>query len=199
MVRYPLDRQVIVFPHTRQPDPAGVLVGRPELGRFVVVPTEAVEVLDDLAAGGTVGDVLARYRDRHGETPDMEDFLIGLEQRGLVGPVPAMGQVPAGTVPTAGRAFHFEWVSPRVARLLFGRPLLALGGLAILLATVATLWQPSLIPGWRAAYFPKDTARGLLFLMLMGLVTTFVHELAHFLAARARGVSCRFGISNRLW
>jgi putative peptide zinc metalloprotease protein len=198
MVRYPLDRTVAVFPHTRQPDPAGVLVGRPERGRFVLLPVEALEVLDDLAAGVTVGEAQARYRERHGETPETEEFLTALEQRGLVGPVPTMERHPGPVVPTVERG-HLEWISPRLARRLFGPPALVGGGLLILLAAMAVLRQPSLIPGWRAAYFPKDTARGLLFLMLVGLLTTFVHELGHFLAARARGISCRFGIGNRLW
>lgn len=35
--------------------------------------------------------------------------------------------------------------------------------------------------------------------MLIAFITTFLHELAHLIAARAQGVPCRLGIGNRLW
>ncbi len=206
MVRYTPDTHVVVHPLTRQPDVGGILVGRKDLGIFLLLPPDAVEVLDDLAQGKSVGEAETIYRRRHGETPDLDDLLTSLERRGFVRPVVAdSGLLEESEAPDTPRrppplkSFHFEWISPRWAARLCGRPVLAACALLVLLAATAVLLNPSVVPGWRAAYFPHKTAAGLLFLMVLGLFTTFMHEMAHLVAARSLGVSCRFGIGNQLW
>ncbi|HYC90844.1 MAG TPA: hypothetical protein VEO54_16625 [Thermoanaerobaculia bacterium] len=193
MPRYSPHTHVHVAELSRQPEPDGVLVGRKDTATFLLLPAEAVEILDDLAAGLTVGDAQRRYQERHGETPDVEDLLTTLEESGFVRPASE-----AGTA-VAARKYHFEWISPRWARRLFGPFTLPVGALLTVLAAVALVFEPSIIPGWEAAYFPSNTAAGLLFLMVMGLFTTFLHEMGHVLGARARGVSCRFAIGNQMW
>ncbi len=205
MARYTSDTHVVVHPLTRQPDAGGILVGRKDLGVFLLLPADAVEVLDDLAGGMSVGEAAALYHQRHGETPDLDDLLTALEQRGFVQPAAADGAASedADAPETVHRrplkSFHFEWISQRWAARLCSRPVLVAGGVIVLLAATAALLNPSLIPGWRAAYFPNKTVAGLLFLMVLGLFTTFLHEMAHLTAARSLGVSCRFGIGNQLW
>jgi hypothetical protein len=205
MVRYTADTHVVVQALTRQPDSGGILVGRKDLGLFLLLPPEAVEVLDDLARGMSVGEAEAIYRRRHGETPDLDDLLTSLEQRGFVQPATDGSGLLETEAPDTlrrhpnPRSYHFEWISPRWAARLCGRPALAAGGLLVLLAATAVILNPSVVPGWRAAYFPNKTAAGLLYLMVLGLFTTFLHEMAHLIAARSRGVSCRFGIGNQLW
>jgi putative peptide zinc metalloprotease protein len=193
MLRYSSDTRVHVEVLSRQPEPDGILVGRKDTATFLLLPLEAVEILDDLAAGLTVGEAQARYLERHGETADMEDLLTAVEEHGFVRPLSDDREM------VAARKYHFEWISPRWARRLFGPVTLTAGALFTLLAAAAVLFEPSIIPGWRAAYFPTNTAAGLLFLMVTGLFTTFLHEMGHVVAARARGVSCRFAIGNQLW
>ena len=205
MVRYTADTHVVVHPLSRQPDAGGILVGRKDLGVFLLLPEDAVEVLDDLAQGKSVGEAATIYHQRHGVTPDLDDLLTSLEQRDFVRPLLAGGEPFHADLPDlAGRpatlkSFHFDWISPRWAARLCGWPVLTAGGLLVLLAATAVFLKPSLAPGWRAAYFPNKTAAGLLFLMVLGLFTTFLHEMAHLIAARSRGISCRFGISTQLW
>jgi putative peptide zinc metalloprotease protein len=195
-MRYPSEQTVIVEPLARQPDPDGFLIGRRDLGAFVLLPADAVEVLDDLAAGKTVGEAQALYHGRHGETPEMEEFLTSLEGRGFVRPATGQREEVKRSEP---KSFHFEWISPRWAARMASRPVLIVCALLVALAVAAVCADRSNLPGWRAAYFPNKTAAGLLFLMFLGIFTTFIHEMAHLVAARARGVSCRFGIGNQLW
>jgi putative peptide zinc metalloprotease protein len=192
MNRYPSDSRVIVEPLARQPDTDGVLVGRKDTAVFLLLPADAVEVLDDLAAGCTVAEAQQRHFTRHGEVADIEDLLVTLEEHGFVRPVGAARR-------EAEKGFHFAWISERWAQRLTSIPVLAAGALIVGAAILALILEPSTLPGWRAAYFPKNTAAGLLALMVFGLFTTFIHEMAHLTAARARGVSCRFGIGNQLW
>jgi hypothetical protein len=193
MDRFSPDSRVFVEALTRQPERDGVLVGRPEHGTFLVLPADAVEVLDDLARGATVGEAQSRSRERHGETPDLESFLTTLEARGFVRPA-SIDPLPT----PAPRRAHFAGIPQAWARGLC-RVALAGGSVAMVAAAIAAAFDPGVIPGWRAAYFPHDTAWGLLWLMTVGVAGTFIHEMAHLVAARAFGVACRFGISNRLW
>ncbi|HEX7677451.1 MAG TPA: hypothetical protein VF713_04960, partial [Thermoanaerobaculia bacterium] len=64
MVRYSSDTHVVVHPLSRQSDAGGILVGRKDLGVFLLLPEDAVEVLDDLAQGKSVGEAAAIYRQR---------------------------------------------------------------------------------------------------------------------------------------
>jgi hypothetical protein len=194
MARYPLDTHVRVESLSRQLEHDGVLIGRSDTATFLLLPREAVEILDDLAAGLTVGEAQRRHVERYGEIPDLEDLLTTAEEHGFVRPA---SEEP-GPAASPRRA-HFEWIPPRVARRLCGPAALGAGATLLLLALAAIAVDPSLVPGWRAAYFPTNTAAGLLFLMIMGLFTTFLHEMGHVVAARARGVSCRFTIGNQLW
>lgn len=189
-------RRVTVLPFTRQAEGAEVVIGRPETGVFLVLPAEAVEVLDDLAAGRTVDEAQRLYRERHGETPDVEDLLQHLAAKGLVAP---WGELPGAGEPPPRRRAHLAWIPDSLARRLFGGPALLAYALLVALAALAVLVDPGVVPGWRSVYFPRDTAPMLFALMSLGLVTTFFHELGHLLAAKARGVASRFSIGHRLW
>ncbi len=176
-----------------------MIIGHPPRAAFILLPREAVEVLDDLASGLTVGEAQARHVSRYGEAPDMEDFLGGLDERGFIRPRTEDGNGRVDMPPDPARDFHFEWLSPQVARRLCGRATLVAVAALVGAALGAMIADPSIVPGWRAVYFPRHTTTHLLTLMLLGLLTTLFHELGHLIAARAEGVSCRFGVSNQLW
>lgn len=201
MSRYPSESRVIVESLARQRESDGILVGRKDLGRFLLLPADAVEILDDLAAGATVGEAQRGHQERYGETADLEDLLTSLEGHGFVRPLapPDSDAAPERPPRRPAKAYHFEWISQRAASRLYAKPMLVAGALLVALAVAAVALKPSIVPGWRAVYFPVNTAAGLLFLMVTGLATTFLHEMGHLVAARARGVSCRLGIGNQLW
>lgn len=206
------EARVQIFPFSRQPDGDLVVIGRPETGKFVALPPDAVEVLDHLAAGKTVGEAQDLYREKYGEVPDMQDFLGVLGEKGLI--ADACGTAaPAGLDGSAGQAgeagaqaaggahlrFHFTSVPQGFARMLFN-PVTVTG--SCLLAAFA-LWlarlEPSILPSGNALRFETDrTAKTLLLFLIVGL-TVFAHEMGHLLAARAAGVQSRLGIGNRMW
>ena len=187
------DQTVEIVAFTRQVEGSEAVIGRPETGVFLSLPVEALEIVDDLAAGRTIGEARDAFSARHGEAPDMDDLLEHLADHGLVR--------QAGEAIASEAVFRdqFGWIPRPFAKALFGRPALTAYGLLIAAAAAAVVTSPHLLPGWRAAYFPRDTALMIFALMMLGLLTTLFHELGHVLAARARGVSTRFGISNRLW
>ena len=86
---YSPDTLVSVHPFTRQPEGEEVIIGRLETGVFLAVPPEAVEVLEYLAQGKSVGEASEIFRQAHGEVPDLNEFLDLLEAKGIVRPLAA--------------------------------------------------------------------------------------------------------------
>jgi hypothetical protein len=203
-LRYPSETLVTVHSFTRQMERDGVVIGRPDLGTFLSLPVEALEVLDDLARGLTVGQTQSAYFERHGETPDLEEFLGLLEDKGIV----RQGVGEGGGEPEARRAsasppravrYHFTAVPQSLARKLFGRSAFAVYGALAACALLAVWLEPSIVPGRSAFYFADHRTLKAVAFALFVYGTLFVHEMYHLLAARAVGVSSRMGISHRLW
>ncbi|MEO1083462.1 MAG: hypothetical protein AAFY88_04410 [Acidobacteriota bacterium] len=192
----PQPETVDLFPYSVQVEDGEAVIGRPETGVFFALPVEALELIEGLAAGESVSTVRDQFAERHGESPDMADFLAHLHAHGLIRPVGAGGE---GTAEIPQFRDQFGWIPKPLAQAFFSRPAWLLYLSTVLGAVAIVVAEPGLLPGWRAAYFPRDTALMLVGLMALGLLTTAFHELGHVLAARAKGVATRFGIGNRLW
>ena len=79
MPHYLKESRVWVAPFTRQLDGQEFVIGLPETGTFLALPVEAIETLDWLSSGLTIGQVAQRYNDQYSEELDIEDFLIQLD------------------------------------------------------------------------------------------------------------------------
>ena len=211
MSKYTANTQVAVSSFTRQTDEEEVVIGHPDAGVFLVLPPDAVELLDSLATGKTIGEVQSAYQTKYGEVPDLEDLLTYLESKGFVRPcvqsrkssngdrVEDRTPVTFNSGKPATVRYHFVNFPRSLAQKLFGKTaMLSYGGL-IALALIATVADPAIVPGWDAYFFKQNTTLMILILVILDCITLFFHEMAHLVAARAVGVSCRMGISNRLW
>ncbi|MHC5825494.1 MAG: hypothetical protein ACYT04_59000, partial [Nostoc sp.] len=202
MGHYTADILVTVYPFTRQSEGEEVVIGHPDTNVFLALPEEVVELLDYLASGKTVGEVQSIYYQKYGEVPDMDHLLGFLEQKGFVQPLiegkrdHSVTAIKTTNLPVS---FHFANFPQPLAQKLFSRPALISCGIIISLALAAIAIEPSVIPGWDAFFFRKHVTLMLLILTLIGFVTLFLHEMAHLVAAKAVGVSCRMGFSNRMW
>jgi putative peptide zinc metalloprotease protein len=203
--QYQADTLVAVYPFTRQTDDEEVTIGRPDTNVFLVLPSDAVELLDFLAAGNTVGEARSLYEAKYGEVPDME-FLEYLDSKGFVRPLDNNDPSAEKTIiselsftKSSPVRFHFINFPQSLAQKLFGSPVLTGCGMAIALAVVAVVIEPSIVPNWKAYFFEKHAALTVLTLIAIDCVALFIHEMAHLVAAKAVGVSCRIGISHRLW
>lgn len=196
--KFPWHDGVHVPPFTRQIEDGEVVIGHPQRAVFLALPVEAVEILDLLAAGRTVAEARDAYQSSHGEIPDIQDLLSTLADQGFV----AASRASRGDVEQEAQPpvrFHFVSLPQSWARLAV-HPVT--GGIVLGLiasAAVVALRRPDLVPGWRALVFPRSTSAMVLLLMGAALLTTFFHEMAHLTVARARGISSRLGIGNRLW
>jgi putative peptide zinc metalloprotease protein len=197
---YTRDSIVAVRPFSRQQEGEEMVIGVQDTGIFLSLPPEAVELLDLLARGKNVGEVSDLYFQKTGETPDLEDLLIHLESKGIVGAQathhPAASKQ---TVSVREIEYHFSGFPQSVARVLFGRMALTCEAAFIALALCAILRWHSLMPVPMDLVFYQQRALSWTLLTVFTYSGIFLHELAHLVAARSVGVNSRMGISHRLW
>lgn len=202
MGNYTADILVTVYPFTRQPEGEEVVIGHSHTSVFLALPEGAVELLDYLADGKTVGEVQSLYEQKHGEVPDMDDLLTFLEQKGFVRPLIEGYSERLNTAiePTVSPvSFHFANFPQSLTQKLFSKHVLIGYSIIICLALTAIIIEPNVIPGWDAFFFRENLTLMRLILILIGFVTLFLHEMAHLIAAKAVGISCRMGFGNRMW
>lgn len=192
----PMARRVEVFPFTRRVDGHDVILGRADGRSFLALPPDAVEILDDLAAGSTLLQAQTAYQERHAVTPDVLGLVVGLEAEGFIRREGAGGEEVAGVAP---RAFHLVGITQSVARRIFSRPVLWAGALLVALGVAAVFAEPSIVPGPSALMFSHSIGIMVLWLVPLFILSLVLHEMAHLVAARARGVPASFGFSHRLW
>jgi putative peptide zinc metalloprotease protein len=203
-VPYDKSDRIEVQPFSRQKDGEEIVIGLPAANVFLSLPPDALEILDNLANGCTLGEAQAEYARVHGIEPDVDDLLQCLERRGFVRPrgrASAGGPLPQGAVapPVRNVRYHFEGIPESVARRFFAPLPMALYLTTIAAALAVAVARPELIPGRSSLVFTEHRTVKIITLSLIVYGTIFLHEFAHLLAARAQGVNSRIGISNRLW
>lgn len=195
--------RVVLRPFVRQPDGLETVIGLPARGVFLAISNEALEVLDWLAAGDTVAAAQARYREKYGDSVDLQEFLIDLEERGFLKVLPADQEAVApptsGSLGNVEAGSHFGWISQRFASRVFNRSALAIYLSVIAAGVGAAIGHPDLLPGWEILAFHEKILPIACALLAIDLLGTFVHEMAHLVAARAHGIGAKLGIGNRLW
>jgi putative peptide zinc metalloprotease protein len=192
---------VTVHPFTRQIEADEIVIGRVETGIFLALPPDAVEILDQLRSGKTIGEAQESYRCQYGEIPDMQDFLNLLEKRGFVSYDSPSGGSPGNRAVVEAKPVrhHFEQIPRSVAEKIFSPIAVKLSWLVISLALLASGIEPGIVPHSTALYFARNRSVNAIVLFLLGYAAVFLHELGHLVAARAVGVGSRMSIGHRLW
>jgi putative peptide zinc metalloprotease protein len=194
------DSRVRVHPFTVQQEGEEFVLGRSG-GAYIAVPGEAIEILETLHGGKTLSEAQELFFERHGERPDLDEFLVGLAHRGFVEPMgkddTAPAQAPPLIRPADGEAEG--GAIPTLARWLFGRIALTLYTLTILAAGVVIVLHPTIVPGRSSLWFPRHRTLNSVLLLAFTCLSISIHEIGHLLAARSVGVKSRIGIGHRLW
>jgi putative peptide zinc metalloprotease protein len=197
------DAVITVLPFTQQREGEDIIIGRVETGVFLAVPPEAVEILDDLSKGKTIGAVTDSYNLKYGEIPDLEDLLTFLEAKGIVSTIAVENHSEDHPSPHKSPArrvhYHFSTFPASIAQRIFSKSTLLACLVLIVVSGCLCVKHPELLPRARDLYFPDERTISWIVLLIANYTTLFVHEFAHLVAARALGVNSRIGISHRLW
>ncbi|GAA1869810.1 hypothetical protein [Asanoa iriomotensis] len=181
------------------PDGDEFILGRNDLGVYVAVPEPGAVFVRALQDGCSLADATARAGATAGAEVNGGEFLDGLRAAGLLD-----RQRAGGTSQTAesadgdGRSIRwFEGISPRTARVFFGRPAWALYVGAAVAAAMVLATRPALRPSYSHVWWLPDPLLSLVTYVLLGFVLAALHEVWHWLAGRSAGVPAAFRISRR--
>lgn len=217
MAGYPPESTVMVRPFVRRRDGAEVIIGDHERRVYLALPPEALDILDPLAAGETVGEVARRYEAKHGEPVDMNDFLAVMQSKGFVGPAADEHEFDDDHEGQEGHHDHdhnhshrrepkrsyklsLDWITPKVASRLISGPALAIYFAIIGIGLAMWLTDPGVLPSPSVLLYPHGKfAVWAIISLPLTVVGTFIHELAHAVVARASGVPVTLAIGNLMY
>jgi putative peptide zinc metalloprotease protein len=201
---YSGDTRFSVASFSRQDEEEASIIGPDRSGAYLSISATTALVLSLLSAGCTFDEVSSRFCNASDEVEDLHEALSVLEEKGLISP--AIGEkseaVPNETVtmsPAYPGTAAGNSVMTAVAQLLFRPSALSIYYALICLGILAASADHKHLPGPSSMVFESHRSGWIVFVMLVNLVAVFMHELAHFLAARAIGVAASFGVGNRLW
>lgn len=171
-----------------------VLVGRRDIGSYVSLPAEAVEVINLLDSGKTVGEVKKILEEKYGEEAEIEDFIQDMVDNEMVQSVDGCEIATTSQVQkdlfSNVTARHVSWMFSRVAWFVYA-------GMAAACLVLFGL-NPDYIPEPRDLFFHPWYSLAVGFMFFFGWILVAVHELAHLLAAKTVGTEGYFSLSNRL-
>lgn len=168
-------------------EPDGIMVGRPDIESYAVLPEDGAALLRRLADGVPVDEAAAWYEHVYGESVDMEEFLDTLRELGFV--------MAAGERPAVAAPVRLRWLG----RAAFSPP--AWIGYTALAAAcaVAMVRNEHLRPHVNNVFFTSSLILVQVLLAVVQMAGTLWHEAFHALAARRRGLPSPLGLSRRLY
>lgn len=171
-----------------------ILVGRKDIGSYVSLPKEAIEVIDLLDSGKTVGEVKKITEEKYGEDIGVEDFVRDMVTNEMVKTVDGYEIATTSQV----QKDLFSRVTARYVGWLFSRyAWVVYGGMAVVSVLLFAAF-PQHIPKPEDYFFHPWYSVAVGFMFLFGWVLLAIHELAHLFAARSVGTEGYFSLSNRL-
>jgi len=171
------------------------MVGDREAGIFFSIPEIGVVALRELERGATISEATEVASTRAGQDVNVLEFADVLVQSGLVTAIDDHSL----TTETARQRLWLEGLRPELVRPFFSRPAWALYVLLFLFCLVVFALQPAYWPSFEDFFFYPNPA--VCFAVVLGVNILFagLHELCHWLAARAAGAGAWFRISRRLF
>lgn len=179
---------------SRQCENGVAIIGRGD--QFLELPPEGLQFLDWLNEGLTLGEARARFEATYNPFPDEEVFEV--MQAFLASDFIAAIDGQAIAPRHAPLKSSAPWISPKWAQALFSSSVLIAWMLICISATLLWIMTPELWPR-RADYFWTDYY---FLILLVGLLwwlgDMVLHELSHWLAARAKGIEATITWTQRL-
>lgn len=179
----------------RQENEQEMLIGRPDTGNYIILPTFAVDIIHLLDSGLTINQVEQEMNRRLGEPVDVLDFVNDLASEYQ------FVYMIDGTIVNekAETKDHFRWISERVGNLFFNRLAYTIY-LAIIISGMGIIvFTGNYFPQYSDIFIHSSLSTSLLAAILAAWFFMFLHEMAHLMAARSLGIGSRIGLSHRLF
>ncbi|MEV5410393.1 hypothetical protein AB0K60_16330 [Thermopolyspora sp. NPDC052614] len=169
------------------------IIGRVGSDQFMVIPAEGLRAIELLREGASTREARERLRAETGRLLDVESFVAGLAESGLVARIDGRPidtpPLPEPTFPRL-RPHHVRWTQHLLVHL----------GLAavILAGLVVCLLDPGILPGWRTMIWSEHGSLVILGQIALAWLLVLLHEFAHLATARAAGIPGTISLGTRL-
>lgn len=194
------DETYFVIPLSVQKEGESYYIGNAELDEFYQFPEEGLNIIRMLQGGASVATIETTLAQTSDESIDVREFIDTLLEIGFIHPEAERHrfQESVEAVRNTDKRLVFR-ANPRIARMVFSWPSLALYLGIVGYAAYSAIQDPQLRLNLEAFYLERNLTLTLVVLLLMYAFTASLHELGHMLAAARQGVDSRLGFSNRLW
>jgi hypothetical protein len=189
-----LDSQVRLHSLSRQVENRVAIIGRGD--QFLELPPEGLDFIDWLNQGMSLAEARERFEARY--NPFSEEEVLAVVEAFLESDFVATidGQImPPRHTPLQANA---PWLSPKWAQAIFSTPVLLAWLTIVIPAVILWITTPALWPR-RADFFWSEYY---FIIVLVGLLLWLAHmashELAHWLACRAKGIEATITWTQRM-
>lgn len=169
------------------------IAGRLDLRRFVVLPRAGAAAIEFFHADCSIDEAAARLTATEGCVFDVLSFAQELVELGFIAEIDGTPVHSAQPPPAS-----FPRLRPEHARFALSPIFLVLFGGVMLAAIMTLVLRPDLLPGFHDLLWSPQGSTVLAFGAGAGWSLVYVHELAHFITARAAGVHARIQLGTRL-
>lgn len=170
------------------------LIGREDIGYFIVVPAVAIQIIELLERGLPFGEVERTIVGQYDEPVDVADFVQDLIAEYQF--VYAVDGIVVNEPQTAKVTFPLLFA--RASNVVF-HPLAAVPYVVMVaLALLVLVRHREYMPRFEGMFVSDMPSVSLLAVLCASALITFLHELAHLLAARSLGIVATIGLSHRL-
>lgn len=179
----------------RQESDDEILIGRPDIGQYIVLPAFAVEIIELLNQGQKIGEVKHYISQKIGEDVDViefvQDLIIEYQFVHIVDGVEVNE--------AASTKEQFPWITENLGKFFFNKITFILYAVVIMLGVAVVLFDGKYFPVYSDIFaFPSITA-SLTLVYVASWFFLFIHEFAHMVAARSLGIKSTLRFSHRLF
>lgn len=189
-----LDSQIRLRPLSRQLENGVAIVGWGD--EFLELPPEGLQFMAWLDEGLSLGEARQRFETHYNPFPEAEvwevikafwesDFIAAVDGQAI-------------SLQQASLSTHGQWLPQTWASALFSKPLLVAWMGLVIPATILWANTPALWPRLADYFWLEHNFIIILVGLLLWLVDMPLHELAHLLACRAKGIDASITWTRRL-
>ncbi len=189
-----MDSKIHLRPLSKQVENDVVIIGRED--QFLELPSEGLDFLAWLDDGLTLGQARDRFESRYDPFPNDEVFEVinAFLECDLVAMVDGQPIAPR----RAALEPKSDWFPQSWARALFSKPVLIAWMALVVPAAILWIRTPELWPRRTDYFWTGYNSIVILSAMLIWILGMPLHELAHWIACRAKGIEATITWTQRL-
>jgi len=189
-----LDSKICLRPLSKQFENGVVIIGRDD--QYLELPLEGLDLLAWLDKGLTLDQARGQFEALHNPFTDEEvlEVINAFIECDFVAAVDGQTLAPR----RAPRKSNADWFPQRWAQILFSKPALIAWMVFVVPAVILWVLTPELWPRRTDYFWAGYYSLVILIGMLIWIFGMSVHELAHWLSCRARGIEATVTWTQRL-